>query len=545
MRAARNLWLVTALAIVAAACATGDPEAQRDAAEPAQRELAAEQTLVVGAPEDGYDVEGPRANVGMYPQNANIFEGLVRMTPDYEIEPVLATEWEFVEPNTWRFTLREDITFHDGQPFDAEAAKFTLDRIAEAGGGTLQVDENSAKVIDEFTLEVTPKVENRRLVEQLVHPQNSMVAPGTDPGKEPVGTGPFRFVSYEQEQQLVVERNDDYWGEAPTLDRITFRFIPEANARRLTLESGDVDVMLEVPLEAASTLEAAGFVIDEPPVGITTAMYANISGEKGYTTLQDERVRKAVSYAINRDALIEGVFDGRASPEQTFTPARLLGPENAKKIEGYDHDPERSGQLLEEAGWTLGDDGMRSKDGKRLALQLINGFPSAQVHGSVPEFIQAQLGQVGIDVEIVTTPDSGSYEERLNSFEGDLWLERGSQNDANPAFFPALLFWEQGLFGNIGYQPLFAPSWPVDEEVDRVGDGTFDELIVKALASPDSEEVKALTAEAMHLLIDEYAIVIPLAGLSRLNAHTENVQNFESHPSGLQVRYDDVSIAAG
>lgn len=489
-------------------------------------------TLKVGALDDSYETKGAEANVGQYPLNANIFEGLVRMDANYQIVPALAESWEFQAPNTWRFALRRGVKFHDGTAFTAEAVKYTFDRIAKAGGGTPGFGKDSTKIVDDYTVEVTPQFQNRRLVEQVVHPENSIIAPGSNPGERPIGTGPFEFESYQKQQQITVGRFDGYWGKKPLLDQIAFRFLPEPNARRLALEAGEVELVLEVPKEAVENLKAKGFVVETSPVGAYTALYQNISGKKGYVILQDASVRHAIGYAIDRDALVEGIFEGLAAPEQTMIPARLLGDENADKVEGYTYDPDRAAQLLDEAGWTAGGGGVRSKGGKQLAVQLINGFPTAQVHGAVPEFLQGQLRDVGIKVDIVKTPDTPSYEERLNSGEGDLWLEQGSQNDANPAFLPALLFWSKGLFGDIGYQPLFAPG------------GEFDKLIVKALASPDSAEVKSLVADAMHVLIDEEAIVIPLAGIFRINVMTKKVHGFEAQPSGLQVRYDGVSFGA-
>lgn len=525
--------IVLAIGLVTAACSSG-PGGSGSPSGP--------QDLVVGTDEDTYDVEEPEADVGFVPRA--IVEGLVQMSPDYRVEPLLATRWEFIEPNTWRFHLRDGVTFHDGTPFTAEAVKFTFDRIAEAGGGPLRLGPESTKIVDEGTVDVTPVVENRRLVEQLVHPTNGVIAPGSAPGEKPVGTGPFRFVEYVPDQRLVVERNNDYWGDPAKLAKITFRFIPEANARRLALQAGDIDVMLDVPLDVVTTLESSGFMVDRPAPGLYEAMYANISGQAGYTTLQDVNVRKAVALAIDRNALVQGVFDGLAVDEQTMVTARLLG-DAADTVQGYSHDPTRAAQLLEQSGWRPGSDGIRVKDGNRLTLELVNGFPSSQEHGAVAEFLQAQLREVGIEVEIITTPDAASYEERLNSFAGDLWLERGNQNDANPAFLPALLFWEEGLFGNIGYQPVFAPGWPPEVAEPRVGDGSFDRVVVQALATPGAEEAKQLSAEAMHLLIDEHAIVIPLAGLIRPIAMRPEVEGLSAHPSGIQVRFDDAFIADG
>ncbi|MGI8642747.1 MAG: ABC transporter substrate-binding protein, partial [Thermomicrobiales bacterium] len=159
--------------------------------------------VTVGSDEDGYRREEPRANIGMYPLNTNIFESLVRLTPDYQVEPLLAESWEFVEPNTFRFKLREGVTFHDGTPFTSEAVVWTMGRIAEAGGGVLGVDENSTVAIDDLTVEITPARPNLRLIEQLNHPNNSIIAPNTEPATTRIGTGPFMEVEYVQDDRYV------------------------------------------------------------------------------------------------------------------------------------------------------------------------------------------------------------------------------------------------------------------------------------------------------------------------------------------------------
>ena len=487
-------------------------------------------TLVVGAGEDSYETKGAEADVGQYPLNANIFEGLVRMDAEYTVVPALATKWEFQAPNTWRFTLRRGVKFHDGTQFDARAVKYTFDRIAETGGGTLGLGPKSTKIVDDYTVEVTPKFENRRLVEQAVHPSYSIIAPGSNPGTKPIGTGPFQFTSYSKQEEIAVARFDGYWGKKALLDSIRFRFLPEANARRLALEAGEVDLVLDVPREAVESLKSKGFVVAASPVGAYSALYQNISGKKGYTILQDPAVRHAIGYGFDREALVGGVLEGLAANEQTMIPARLLGEENAQKIEGYSYDPDRARKLLDDAGWTATGDEVRSKGGKKLELELVNGFPSAQAHGAVPEFLQGELAKVGIGIKIVKTPDTASYEERLAAGEGDLWIEQGSQNDANPAFLPALLFWSVGLFGDIGYQPLFAPG------------KAFDDLVVKALAGPDSAEVKSIVGDAMSVLIDDEAVVTPLAGIYRINVMKSKVKQFDAHPSGLQVRYEGVFL---
>ena len=486
-------------------------------------------TLIVGAEEDGYTLTGDEAGIGQYPLNVNIFEGLVRMDPSYGIVPVLATSWS-VKDNTWRFALRKGVKFHDGRPFTAEAVKHTFDRIADLGGGTPGFAKKGTKVVDDYTVEVTPQFQNLRLIEQIVHPEYTIIAPGTDPVKEQIGTGPFRLTSYKRQQEIVVNRFAGYWGGPANLDRIRFKFLPEANARRLALEGGEVALILGVPNETAASLKGRGFDLYVSPAGAYEAMYQNIGGRKGYTLLQDGDVRRAIEYAIDRNALVTGVYDGQAHAEQTMIPSRVLGSD-AAMVKGYRHDPAMAERLLEGAGWSAAEGGIRSKGGRRLELELISGFPSSTVHTGVPEFVQDQLKRVGIGVKIVKTPDDAAYTARTESLEGDLWLERGNQNDANPSFLPALLFSKKGLFGPGDYQKMFAPG------------GSFDRTINKSLSAPSEDEVKSLVAQAMHELIDEEAIVVPLAGISQIAA-SKGVTGFEPQPSALQVRYDRVALRA-
>jgi ABC-type transport system substrate-binding protein len=487
-------------------------------------------TVTIGAEEDAYVLSGDAANVGQYPLNANIFEGLVRMDPSYGIVPALATSWSVRGDDTWRFVLRRGVNLHNGQPFDAKSVKYSFDRIAAQGGGTPGFKKGGTKIVDAFTVDVTPSFPNLRLIEQIVHPENYIVADGTDPVKQPTGTGPFQYGSYQREQQLVVKRFAGYWGSPAVLDKIVFKFLPDNNARRLALEAGDVELILGVPSEAAANLKQKGFSVYLSPAGAYEAMYQNIGGKKGHTILQDNDVRHAIESAIDRDALITGVFNGQAVAEQTMVPARVLG-DHASKVTGYTYDPEGAKQLLDKAGWKDAGNGARAKGGKPLELELVSGFPSAAVHTGVPEFVQDQLKRVGVGVKIVKASDSAAYTARTKSLQGDLWLERGNQNDANPSFLPALLFSKKGLFGPGDYQTMFSPG------------GEFETLINKALSAPDEDQVKSLVADGMHTLIDTEAIVVPLAGVSQIAASSNKVRGFVPQPSNLQVRYDRLALS--
>ena len=489
--------------------------------------------LIVGATADAYRTEPNRATIGMYAVNTNIFESLVRLTPDYQVEPLLAESWEFVEPNTFRFILRQGVTFHDGTPFTAEAVKWSMNRIALAGGGSIGVDENSTQVIDDFTVEITPIRPNRQLVQQLNHPVNSIVAPNSEPAEARIGTGPFREVEYAKEDRYVVEAYDGYWGDKPALSRITFRFIPDATTRLLALQSGEVDLVYEVPKESAGELETLGdFTLGTSQVGAYEALYVNIHGAEPYDIGQDRSVREALAHAIDKDAIVSGVWQGNAEPSQTMIPPAILGPA-AGGVQGTTFDPERAKQLLDAAGWVPGDNGIRTKAGRELKLTMIVGFPNAEIHKPMPEFVQAQLEDIGIALEIVQTPDTATYEARLATGEGDLWAEAGAQNDGNPCFLPDLLFYspdpngdpESAMYGN-----AFAPG------------AAFDAHIEECRSATSTEAVQEAAAAAMRVLIDEEFVVIPLAGTYRLYGVAANVQGFEAHPSGVNQRWTGVSV---
>lgn len=489
-------------------------------------------TARIGVSEDGYRTD-ERANIGYSPLNTNIFEALVYLTPDYQIEPLLAESWEFVEPNTWRISLRQDVTFHDGTPFTADAVKYTMDRVASNGGGSIGVDENSTVILDDFTVEITPSFTNRRFMQQVGHPNNSILPVDLNPAENRVGTGPFREVEYVAGDHYTVEANPDYWDEAPGVSEITFQFYADNTARMLALQAGDVDLITDVPRESASQVEAAGATLITGPVGAYEAMYFQIHGEEPYDLGQDPAIREAVSVAIDRQQVIDSAWQGNAEPGTTMIPPAILG-DSVSMVDAPQYDPDAARQLLDDAGWTEGEDGVREKDGRQLTLTLINGYGTAADHGSVPEVIQAQLAEIGVGVDIVQTPDTATYEQRLSVGEGDLWLEAGSQNDGNPAFLPDLLFSSPVEGGDpeaTMYGRAFAPGEAFDTEIAR------------SQQAVETEEVQEAAAMAMNIVINEERVVIPLCGFYRLMGATNAVASIDQHPSMINQRWTSITMA--
>jgi len=486
------------------------------------------QELVVGARADDYVVEPLKSKLGMYPLNAQICEPLVRISADYGVEPLLAVRWER-RGDTWRFFLRPGVRFSTGQPLTSEAVRYTFARLLQGDRAGiyqhLYLGENSVQVVDELTLDITPERPNLRLVEQIGHPNYGIIAPGTEPAVEPVGTGPFRFVEYRRGEWLKVERNEKYWGTPARLRRLTFRFLPDDTTRVLALEAGEVGLILDVPREQAGTLRArAGSIgVSEAPVGRVAALFLNIHGQPPHDLLANRNLRRAVAAAIDRRTLIEKVWEGNGELLPTTGPRAMLGT-HAQMVQGFAHDPGEAARLLAQEGWLPGADGVRVRGGRRLTLTLIawTEFDAATL-----EFLQAQLRSAGVELEIARSPDTASYQKRVESGEFDLDLEGTSQNDANPMFLPALRFYSKSTGKTVRH---FAPG------------GRFDEIIEAGSGAVERDEVMRRSAEAQRLLVDEEVIVITLAGLKRITAMREGVRGFTPHPSLLNQRWDTIHI---
>ncbi len=476
------------------------------------RSVEPQQLLTVGAGEDEFVIDINRDRLGMYPLNASICEPLVRLTHDFRVEPWLATRWEYGGDNTFRFTLRRGVRFHDGRLLTAAAVKYTLDRTGTRLQHTFLGPE-SVRVVDDTTVDVRPTRPNLRLVEQLVHPSFSIVAPGSDPRVRPVCTGPFRFVEYVRQSHLTVERNSGYWGERATLQTLTFRFFPDNNTRVLALRSGEVDAIVDVDRNSVGGLgrsREVQIVSAEP--GAVIVMYMATRGPAPYDRLADPVVRRAVAHAIDRTALVERVLDGHAAVVQTVNPPAVLG-RYAGLVTGVPYDPAAAARLLEGAGWTRRDSGVRMKGGRPLTLVLI-AQPGA-VDPAVSQYVQAQLAAVGIGV-VIEPLDPGAFQNRLNSGRFDLDIEVPSQNDANPAFLLALRWYPASRVASARFMAI-GPS--------------YDTLVEAALAATEHEETQRRAAEAMRLLVDDAVAAVPLAGVYRIYAMKAGVRGFEPHPS--------------
>ncbi len=478
--------------------------------------------LVVGAGADATPSGAFQARLGVYPLNTNVAEPLVRLTPELGVAPLLAARWEYRGENTWRFVLRQGVRFHDGQLLTARAVQESLTQVAEARLGYSGLEKRSFAVVDDSTIDITPTEPNLRLPEQLVHPNYSIFAPGTKPGVHPVGTGPFKFVAYQPNHRLAVVRNDAYWGEPARLAGITFLFYPDATTRVLALTAGEVDLIIDLPREQVATIaRQSDLRVARAPPGLILALQTNSHGVAPYDLLSDRRVRQAIGRAIDRKRLVGQVWEGEADPVQNMTVPAVLG-RYAHLVKGLPYDPRRAAEMLDAAGWRPGADGIREKSGRRLHLVLL---ANPEGDAGTAEFLQAGLRKVGVEVEWVKLPDIGSYAARLGRGEFDMNLSLSNQNDANPLFLPALIFHSRST------RPF--ARW-------HLAGPRFDRLVDSGMRTPDAEEAQRLAAEAIHVAVDEEAVLVPVAALFRLYGLKADLDGFAPHPSQTNQSWTSV-----
>ena len=354
----------------------------------------------------------------------NIYDTLTALNMDGEPEGILAEKWEISTDGTqYTFHLRQGIKFHDGTDFNADAVKFTYDRLVDpktnAPAASWISGYESAKVIDEHTVTLqlkapfSPLMGNTSIAYFGILSPTAVQKEGTNFGHKPVGTGPFMFKEWIPQQTITLVRNPNYQNfhsydknkGAPYLDSLVFKNIPEAQTQVASLQTGEINLLQLPPHNVADFSKDSNYQVftDKQSTDITFVEFhmEKPTGEYGAVykpPFDDLRVRQAVAYAINGDVIIKSVLDGLAVRNYGPMPIGLYGYDPKIQQYGYDYDPDKAKQLLDEAGWK--GSGTRSKNGQSLTVQFWTWNDSTQQQ--VAQVLQNQLNQVGFDVKLTT-----------------------------------------------------------------------------------------------------------------------------------------------
>jgi peptide/nickel transport system substrate-binding protein len=323
-----------------------------------------------------------------------IFDSLVRKNAHFDLDPWLATSWETPDPLTYRFHLRTDVHFHTGQALTAADVKYTLDSmrngtvITAKAQALANIDRVDAP--DAATIVIHMKQADSTLLWNLSDAASGIVPVGSgrDFGLHPVGSGPFRFVSQLQDDEVILDRNDHSWQPLPHIARIRFAVVPDAITRALELEKGSADVCINCMTAdmVYALAKRPDLLVESTPGTVLNYITFNVQD----AVLRDVRVRQAIALAMNRPLIIHSLWRDHARLAES-----LLPPEHwawTGDVQQYPHDPPRANALLDAAGWK------RGKDGVRFSLAMKTS--TDETSRLLAMILQQELREVGIALEV-------------------------------------------------------------------------------------------------------------------------------------------------
>jgi peptide/nickel transport system substrate-binding protein len=334
---------------------------------------------------------------------AGINETLVKINDDLEMEPWLAEKWETADNGqTWTFTIRENVTFQNGDKLDAEAVKKSLLRnvqVSEAMKTALKIKEIKA---NKQELTIVTQEPLPHLPSELVHPNTAILdADEKDTGKKPVGTGPFKPVRFSAGSKLELKRYDGYWDGKSKLDRAVFTFNEDANARTLALQSGDADIVYRPAIESIESLKADKSIKTDvvPSLRTHLLMYNNVN-----PVFKDKHVRKAFDYLIDRKETADSIMAGQAdTADGPFLPEFPFTPEYEKK----EYSLKKAKEHFAHAGYEM-KGGKLVKEGNPLALKILTYAYRPELP-LIAQMLQSEAKQLGIKMEIQQVENIDEY----------------------------------------------------------------------------------------------------------------------------------------
>ncbi|MDY7224119.1 ABC transporter substrate-binding protein [Halalkalibacterium halodurans] len=544
--------MIASLLVVVSACSSKDDASQEEPGQVDEEEmseegieqgLAEDQTLIFARGGDSVSLDYASVTDGESSRvTKQIFETLIEFERDsFEIGPGLAHSWDMSEDGLrYTFYLEEGVTFHDGTPFNAEAVKVNFERWADPDHPYAFVDEGynysvygtqfggfkgdpghvieEINVVNEYEIEFVLSEPLGSFLQNMGMSYFAMTSPaafeeyGAAINENPVGTGPFKFVSWTRDDSIVLEKNEEYWKEGlPKLDKIIFQVIPDNSARLTALRSGQIDIMDGLNPDDVAQVEGDDSIV----------LFERATNNIGYLGFHVEKepfddplVRQAINHAIDKDSLITALYNRLAEPAKNPVPPGYLGYNEA--IDPYAYDPERARELLAEAGY---------EDGFEFELWTM---PVARPYMPDPqraaEAIQSNLADVGITAKIETR-DWATYLEETEKGAHDMFMLGWSGVNGDPDYFLSNLLHGDAIPG--GNRSFY------DE-------GDVNEILNQAKKTVDPNEREVLYFEALEM-IHEDAVMVPLVHSIPVLAGSSRVVDYIPHPSTSET-LDEVQL---
>lgn len=511
------LVLVIAITLLLAACSGSETEGDSSSEEKEQKVLvfARGGDSVSLDPSEVIDTESINAAQSMMETLVTFEEGGTKVVP------MLAEEWTESEDGlTYTFTLKQGVKFHDGTDFNAEAVVFNFERWSQGGSeqfpqysSVFGIEDShiveSVKALDDQTVEFKLKTVKPTFLKDMTLTNFAISSPaaiekfGEDYSSNPVGTGPFVFEKWSRNDRIVMNKNADYWLEGyPKLDQVIIRAIPDNSARLNALLSGEVDMIDGIDTDNATQIEG------NPDLQLIERPALNI-GYLGFTTTREpfdnKLVRQALNYAVDKQAMIDGLFAGKAEMAKNPIPSTVEGFND--DIEPYPYDPEKAKELLAEAGYP---------DGFEMELYAMPvPRPYMPDGNKVAEFLQKSFKDVGVTAEIVSF-EWATYIDKTSAGEADAFLLgwTGTNGDADDFIYT---LWHEDNIGSLNST--------------RYANKELNGILEEARSITDQDKRNELYKQAQEIMHEDPPI-LPLVHPRPILGAKANLIGYDPHPTG-------------
>ncbi|MDR1700615.1 MAG: ABC transporter substrate-binding protein [Lachnoclostridium sp.] len=476
-----------------------DNTAVEESAEPKSSAITSGGSVTVGISQD---LDSLDPHVTMYAGTRevlfNIYEGLVKPTPEGELEAAIAEEFQISEDaKTYTFTLRQGLTFHDGSKVTADDVKYSIERYAD-----LQGEESAFSILEEVNVindsvvEVKLKEGNTEFLAELtlaVLPKDNK-----DPAKTPIGTGPFKITEFVPGQKLITARFSDYRkADLPYLDQVTFKIITNGDAAFAELQGGSIDVLQYLTVDQIPPLEEQ-YNIVEGSVNYVHGLFLN----NDFEPFKNLKVRQAICYAVDRDAINDFLFNRKSHIIQTHMLPGITKYYNKDTEKAYTKNIEKAKELLKEGGYENGFD---------LEIIVPDNYPG---HQAVAEVIVEQLKEVGIRVKI--------KQMEFTSWVSDVY--------GNREFESTVVAVDGTLAPNSWFEKNVSTA---DKNFTNYKNAEYDRVFSEAQKTIDEDEKVALYYRLQEILTEDAASVY-IQDPANLIAVNKKITGYRCYPVAAQ-----------
>jgi peptide/nickel transport system substrate-binding protein len=409
---------------------------------------------------------------------------LVSFDDNAQFRPLLATEWSPSGTNEWTFKLRQGVTFHNGEAFNAETVRYNVERITTPGfqDYAFMAPVDHAEVVDEYTVKIItkktyPTLPNLMSQFFIVSPQ-AMEAGVEEFVKQPIGTGPYKFVDWVPDDHVRVEANESYWGGAPTIKEVVWRVMPEASTRVAALQAGEIHILKDLPSDQFDMIEEADGLraVEIRSVRTPYLRFFPDSPQGGGEPFKDKRVRQAFNHAINVDSIIANLLGGHAERMATTMTPEMFGYDPS--IAPYSYDLEKAKALMAEAGYA---------DGFEITFDTWSAGPAPKPT-ELAQAAAADLAKINVKATV-------------NPVELGTALQQQVDKTISP--FGLWSWGGNGFDGDVKFWGIYH----TDSSSTFLTDQTMVDLVNAEQSTNDPEERKAIFSQLQQHAVDEAFIV--------------------------------------